>query len=138
MELTARLATIDRIRPDQRTPLFARTDAASTITQVQSASPREPSSSSTARYSRRHTPALAQAVNRRCAVAGETPNVGGRYLHAHPLVRTYITAMNTARSSSGAVPPPSWRGVNDGSNGAASSHKPSGTNRRKLTPANKQ
>jgi hypothetical protein len=67
--------------------------------------------------------------SRRCAVAGETPSVGGRCRHAHPLVRTYTTAVNTARSSSGAVPPPCGRGANDGSNGATSSHNPSGTSR---------
>jgi hypothetical protein len=99
------------------------------IAEDQSSSPRAPSSSSTARCSRRHTPALVQAVNRRCAVAGETPNDGGRCRHAHPLVSTYTTAVKTARSSAGALPPPCERGVNDGSKGAVRSHNPSGTSR---------
>ncbi|GDY52145.1 hypothetical protein SVIO_027680 [Streptomyces violaceusniger] len=57
------------------------------------------------------------------------PNVGGRCRHAHPLVSTYTTAVNTARSSTGAVPPPWRRGVDDGNNGATRTHSPSGTSR---------
>ena len=38
---------------------------------------------------------------------GDVPNVGGRCRQAQPLVSTYTTAVNTARSSRGAVPPPS-------------------------------
>jgi hypothetical protein len=73
------------------------------------------------------TPSV-QAVSRRCAVAGDTPNDGGRCRHAQPLVSTNTIAMNTARSSTAAVPPPCRRGSNRGTNGAASSHRPSGTN----------
>lgn len=40
---------------------------------------------------------------------------------AHPLVNAYTTAVNTARSSHGAVPLPCGRAANDGSNGATSS-----------------
>jgi hypothetical protein len=101
-------------------PLLARTEAASTIAEAQSSSPRAPSSSRTARWRRRHSPARVHAVNRRCSVAGETPNVSGRCRQAHPLVSTYTTAVNTARSSHGAVPPPCGRELNDGSNGATS------------------
>jgi len=36
----------------------------------------------------------------------------------------YTTAVNTARSSSGAVPPPCGRELNDGGRGATSSHRP--------------
>lgn len=49
MQFAALLASIDRIRPGQRTPLFARTDAASTIADDQSSSPLAPSSSKTGR-----------------------------------------------------------------------------------------
>lgn len=55
----------------------------------------------TARCGGRHSPAFVQAVNRRCAVAGETPNVGGTCRHAHPSARTYTAEVNNARSSSG-------------------------------------
>lgn len=130
MQFAALLAAIDRIRPGQRVLLFARTDAASTIADVQSSSPLTPSSSSTARCSLRHSPASVHAVNRRCAVADEKPNESGRYRHAHPLVSTYTTAVNTARSSTGAVPPPCGREANPVTNGAASSHSSSGTSRR--------
>jgi hypothetical protein len=129
VQLAARLAAVDGIRAGQRPPFFARTDAASTITDVQSSSPRAPSSSSTARCSRRHSPALVHCPNRRCAVWNGTPNDGGRSRQAHPLVRTYTIAVNTARSSSGAVPPPCGRGRNFGINGSASAHSSSGTSR---------
>lgn len=56
------------------------------------------------------------------------PNDGGRCRQAQPLVNTNTTAVNTARSSIAAVPPPCGRGGNGGTNGAASSHNPSGTN----------
>jgi hypothetical protein len=108
---------------------FARTDAASTITDVQSSSPRAPSSPSTARCSRRHSPALVHCPNRRCTVWNGTPNDGGRSRHAQPLASTYTIAVNTARSSSGAVPPPCGRGRNSGINGSASAHSSSGTSR---------
>jgi hypothetical protein len=106
VQLAAGFAAIDRIRPGQRAPFFARTDAPSMMAEVQSSSPSAPSRSRTARCSRGHTPALVHAANRRCAVAGETPNDGGRCRQAHPLVSTYTTAVNTARSSNGALPPP--------------------------------
>lgn len=110
-------------------PFFASTEAASTIAEVQSTSPRAPSSSSTARCSRRHRPASVHTVKRRCAVAGDVPNVGGRCRQAQPLVSAYTTAVNTARSSHGAVPPPCGRAANDPSNGAAGSQSSSGTRR---------
>jgi len=106
VQFAAGFAAIDRIRPGQRAPFFARTDAPSMMAEVQSISPSAPSWSRTARCSRGHTPALVHAANRRCAVAGETPNDGGKCLQAHPLVSTYTTAANTARSSNGALPPP--------------------------------
>src|SRR4051812_352902 len=109
MELAALLAPVDRITPGQRSPFCARTEAASTIAEVQSTSPRDPSSSSTAWCKRPHSPASVHAENRRWAVAGETPNVSGRYRQAQPLVSTYTTAVNTPRSSTGAVPPPCGR-----------------------------
>lgn len=108
------------------------------IAEVQSSSPRAPSSSRTARCSRRHSPASVHAVNRRCAVAGETPNVGGRRRQAQPLVGTYTTAVNSARSSTGLVPPPCGRDVNFGSSGAANSHNPYGTSRRDRSTATVQ
>lgn len=49
VQLAAGLAAVDRVRSGQRTPLFARTEAASMITDDQSSSPRAPSSSRTAR-----------------------------------------------------------------------------------------
>jgi hypothetical protein len=91
--------------------------------------PRTPSSSSTARCNRGHSPASVHAWNRRCAVWYETPNSPGRCRHAHPLVSTYTIAVNTARSSTGAVPPPWLRALNCGISGAASSHNSSGTSR---------
>ena len=130
VQLAALLAAIDRVRPGQGAPFLARTEAASTIAEAQSSSPRAPSSSRTALWSRRHSPIRVHAVNRRWAVAGETPNVSGRCRQAQPLVSTYTIAVNTARSSQGAVPPPCGRELNDGSNGATSSHRPSGTSRR--------
>ena len=72
----------------------------------QSIAPADPSSSNTARCSLGHTPAVVHAVNRRCAVAGDTPNDLGSSRQGMPEVRTYTTAVNTARSSTGAVPPP--------------------------------
>jgi hypothetical protein len=49
VQLAALPAAIDRVRPGQRIPLFARTAAASTIADVQSSSPRAPSPSKTTR-----------------------------------------------------------------------------------------
>jgi hypothetical protein len=49
VQFAALLAAINRIRPGQGAPLFARTEAASMIAEVQSTSPLAPSSSSTAR-----------------------------------------------------------------------------------------
>ena len=49
VEFAALLAPVDRIAPGQRSPFFARTEAASTMAEVQSSSPRAPSSSRTAR-----------------------------------------------------------------------------------------
>jgi hypothetical protein len=129
MQLAARLAAVDGTGPVSDPLFLARTDAASMIAEVQSSSPRAPSSSSTARCSRRHSPALVHCPNRRCAVWNGTPNDGGRSRHAHPLVKTYTIAVNTARSSSGAVPPPCGRGRNFGINGSASAHSSSGTSR---------
>ncbi|SFD78338.1 hypothetical protein SAMN05421773_13027 [Streptomyces aidingensis] len=129
VQFAALLAPVDRIRPGQRSPFLARTFAASTMAEVQSISPRAPSSSRTARCSRRQTPALVQPVNRRWAVAGETPNVSGSIRHAHPLVSTYTTAANACLSSTGAVPPPCFRGGNSGSKGSTRTHRPSGTRR---------
>jgi len=135
MQLAALLTAIDRVRPGQRAPLFARTDAASMIAEVQSSAPLAPSSSRTARCSRRHRPALVHAANRRCAVAGEVPNVGGRYRQAQPLVSTYTTAVNTFRSATGTVPPPCCLGRNGGISGAAIFHNPSGTKSRARSTA---
>jgi len=73
---------------------------------------------------------LVQSVNRRCAAATVTPNDGGRYRHAQPLVNTNTIAVNTARSSTGVVPPPCGRGSNPGINGCANAHSSSVTNRR--------
>lgn len=47
VQFAALLAVIDRVRPGQRSPLFARADAASTIAEVQSSSPRAPRSRTT-------------------------------------------------------------------------------------------
>jgi hypothetical protein len=73
---------------------------------------------------------LVQSVNRRCAVGTLTPNEGGRYRQAQPLVRMNTMAAKTARSSTEDVPPPCLRGVNCGIKGSASTHSSSGTNRR--------
>ena len=63
-------------------------------------------------------PDPAHTVNRRCAVVGETPNGPGRNRHAHPLAGTYTTAVNTARSSTEAVPPHCGRDENLGNHGS--------------------
>lgn len=126
VQIAASLAAIDRFGRLSKPPI-ARTDAASTIVGDQSSSPLAPSSSSTTRCSRRPNPALVHTVNRRCAVAGETSKESGRYRHAQPLVSAYTTAVNTARSSAGAVPPSCGRFVNFGNNGAVSSYRSSGT-----------
>ena len=68
-------------------------------------SPWAPSSSKTAWCIRRHSPALVHRVNRRCAVGTVTPNDAGSRRHGQPLVSTNTIAVNTARSSTGAVPP---------------------------------
>ncbi len=70
---------------------------------VQSSSLALPSWSSTSQCSFSNTPAATHPVNRRCAVGTVTPNEGGRCRHAHPLVSTYTIAVNTARSSAGAL-----------------------------------
>ena len=57
--------------------------------------------------------------NRRCAVVQFIPDEPGRSGHAHLLVSTYTIAVNTARGSVGAVPPPCARAVNGGTNGSA-------------------
>jgi hypothetical protein len=74
------------------------------MTDDQSGPPRAPSPSSTARRSRRLSPAFVQAENRRCAVTGETPNVGGRCRHAHPLVSTYTAAVHRPQTGRPAQP----------------------------------
>lgn len=94
----------------------------------QSIKPSLPSSSSTARCRRRHRPASVQTVNRRCAVGTVTPNDGGTIRHAHPLASTNTTAVNTARWSTGAVPPPCVRGTN-----SAATAPPAPTTRRPPT-----
>lgn len=89
--------------------------------------PARPTSSSTAWCSRR-TPALAHWPNRRCAVWNGTLNDVGRSRDAHPLVGTYTIAVNTARSSSGAVPT-LRKPLNLGISASTSAHNSSGTNR---------
>ncbi len=95
----------------------------------QSRSPLPPRRSSTARCSFCHSPAFVQAANRRCTVGTVTPNDGGKYRHAHPEVRTNTIAVNTARSSAGAVPPPYGLAWKPGTSGSTISHNASGTNR---------
>ncbi len=130
VDLRSGLASIDRARLGHGAPLFfARTDAASITARHQLMKPSLPSSSRTVRCSRRHRPASVQTVNRRCAVGTVTPNDGGSIRHAQPLVSTNTTAVNTARSSTGAVPPPWARGSNLGNKGSTSAHNPSGTRR---------
>ncbi len=130
MDLRSGLAAIDRITAGQRSLFLARTLAESTIAADQLTSPPAPSRSSTSRCNRSKKPASAQAQNRRCAVGTLTPNDDGNCRHAHPLVNTNTIATNTARSSTGAVPPPCRRAANFGISGSAMSHKASGTIRR--------
>ncbi len=106
VDLGSFLATVDRAAAGQRSPFFARTLAASRIAALQSRSPARPSRSRIARCNASNTPASAHTMNRRCAVGTLTPNDGGRCLQAQPLVNTNTTAVKTARSSAGAVPPP--------------------------------
>ncbi len=75
--------------------------------------------------SRRHRPASVHAANRRCAMAGEVPNVGGCYRQAQPPVSTYTTGVKTFRSATGTVPPPCYLGRNCGISGPAAFHNPS-------------
>lgn len=97
-------------RPGERALFPARTEAASTIADVRSGSPRAPSSSRTARCSWRHSPARVHTVNAHApsrarrrtsrADAGHTRWIG-----------TYTTAVNSARSSHAADPPPCRRAL---------------------------
>src|SRR6185369_15090900 len=57
-------------------------------------------------------------------------NDGGRCRHAQPEVNTNTIAVNTARSSVTAVPPPCGLGRTAGISGCTISHNPSGTSRR--------
>ena len=98
-------------------PPLARTAAASRIAADQSISPFAPIRSSTARCSFGHNPASVHAVNRRCAVGMLTPNDGGKCRHAQPEVNTNTIAVNTARSSVTAVPPPCGLGRTAGISG---------------------
>src|SRR5512138_2497260 len=75
-------------------------------------------------------PAFVQAANRRCTVAFDTSNPGGRCRHAHPVRSTYTIAASTARGSTIAVPPPYGRARCGGINGCASAHSLSGTHAR--------
>src|SRR5690606_22271260 len=88
VDLRAVLASIDRAGTGQRSPLFARTCAASRIAADQSRSPPAPSRSRTRRCSSSNTPARTQVVKRRCAVGTLTPNDAGRCRQAQPLVST--------------------------------------------------
>jgi len=130
MDLRTGFASIDRIRPGQRAPFFARRLAPSSTARDQSIIPRPPSSSSTARCSRRHKPAWVHSVNRRCAVGTVTPKLGGKCRHAQPLVSTNTIAVNNARSSTRDIPPPCGRLFAGGINGSTKAHNSSGTNRR--------
>lgn len=129
VQLRAGFAPIDRVRSGQFAPFFARTLAASRIARDQSISPRAPSSSSTATWMRRYSPASVHCPNRRCAVRKSTPSDGGNRRHAHPLVSTYTIEVNTARVSAGARPPPCGRAANGGINGSTIAQNSSGTNR---------
>ncbi len=122
-------------QPYELVPLFARTEAGLTSAADQSIDPAAPSRSRTSLWRRRHKPALVQAANRRCAVAGLTPKQGGKRCHAHDVVSAYTIAQNTFRSATGAVPPPCRRGLNGGISGAAISHSPSGTRSRSRSTA---
>jgi hypothetical protein len=108
VELGAGFAPVDRIRSDELVPLFARIEAESTRAADQSIAPVAPSRSRTSVWRRRRKPALVQAANRRCAVAGLTPKQGGNRRQAHDVVSAYTIAQNTFRSATVAVPPP-WR-----------------------------
>lgn len=130
MDLRAGFASVDRAWTGQSSPFLARTDAPSRTARDQSIKPWLPNSSSTAWCNRRHNPALVHSVNLRCAVGTVTPNDGGNNRHGQPLVNTYTTAVNTARSSTGARPPPCGRTTNDGINGSTRAHNSSGANRR--------
>lgn len=55
-------------------------------------------------------PGRIHTVKHRCAVGTLTLNWSGSIRHAQPLVSTYTTAVNTARWSTGVVPPPCGRG----------------------------
>ncbi len=129
VDLGAAFASIDRVRAGQRSPFFARSDAPSSIARDQSIMPLEPSSSSTARCTRRHSPDRVHSVNRRCAVGTFTPKLGGRCRHAQPLVSTNTIAVNTARSSTRGIPPPCRRTGAGGINGSTNAHNSSSTNR---------
>src|SRR5512135_1420675 len=130
MDLGAGLPRSTGLGPARPPPFCARTLAVSSSTQVQSTCPWAPRSSSTARCSRRHSPAWVHAPNRRCTVAFDTPNPGGRCRHAHPVRSTYTIAASTARGSTIAVPPPCGRTRCGGINGCANAHSSSGTHSR--------
>ena len=68
MQLAARLAAIDGIRAGQRPPFFRRDRRGVDDHRCPVQLTARPSSSSTARCSHRHSPALVHCPNRRCAV----------------------------------------------------------------------
>ncbi|MBB5107238.1 hypothetical protein FHS40_006355 [Streptomyces spectabilis] len=85
VQVAALPAAIGRVPPGQRASCSARTEAASTVADVQFNSPAAPRSSKTFRCGRRHASvASAQAVQWRCALAGEAPYVSGRCRQAQP------------------------------------------------------
>jgi ABC-type lipoprotein export system ATPase subunit len=133
VDLRTVLNSVARVRAGQRAPFFARRLAPSTIAADQSISPAAPCESRIPRcthtHTHTHTPAAVQAWKRRCAVGGDT-KLSGRCRHAQPVVSTNTIAVNTARSSIAAVPPPWRRRTNSGINGSTISHNESGTNRR--------
>ncbi len=95
----------------------------------QSSLPREPSSSSTTRYSFAHTLALLHSVKRRCAVGPDGPKHGGSWAHVHPDVATNTIAASTSRSPYRRRPPPCGRVGAAGTTRWNSSHNSSGTRR---------
>jgi hypothetical protein len=104
--LGAEFPAVRRVRAGLRAPPFARTLEASSDTRDQSILSARPSSSSSARWSRSHTPATCQSRSRRQHVIPlPQPISRGRYSQPIPVRSTKRMPASAARSSTGGRPP---------------------------------
>lgn len=127
MLLGPELSAIRRVRPGLGAPPFDRTLEASMLARVQSTLSARPSSSSSARWSRSHTPASCQSRRRRQQVMPlPHPISCGRYSQPIPVRSTKRIPASAARSSTGGRPPRGF-GRGGGNSGRMRAHSASGT-----------